>query len=141
MGLYSSDEILLLPNEDLVSQFSHKNIQLIMTTFLYSYVDHDNILIFCKQISKIPRGWPPGPPFHTNPPVALRAPVMCCAHHHHFLEPPLAETCVRACEFYIDKFVFFLYIVRFIIILLCSDFDVLYQQKCFKLIKSYNYYV
>ena len=37
------------------------------------------------------------PPFHTNPPVALRAPVVCCAHHHNFFEPPLAETCVRAC--------------------------------------------
>ena len=36
------------------------------------------------------------PPFHTNPPVALRAPLVCCAHHHHFFEPPLAESCVRA---------------------------------------------
>ena len=36
------------------------------------------------------------PPFHTNPPVALRAPVVCCAHRHHFSNSLLAETCVRA---------------------------------------------
>ena len=36
------------------------------------------------------------PPFHTNPPVALRATVVCGAHKHNFFEPPLAKTCVRA---------------------------------------------
>ena len=51
---------------------------------------------FCIQILKISLMEGGIPPFHTNPPVALRAPVVCCAHHHNFFEPPLAETCVRA---------------------------------------------
>ena len=44
MGLHSSDEILFLPNEDLVSQFSH-------TKYL---VDHDNILILSPNNTWLP---------------------------------------------------------------------------------------
>ena len=44
IGLHSSDEILFLPNEELVSQFSHtKNL-----------VDHDNILILSPNNTWLP---------------------------------------------------------------------------------------
>ena len=44
MGLHSSDEILFLPNEDLVSQIRHKKY----------LVDHDNILILSPNNTWLP---------------------------------------------------------------------------------------